>query len=481
MLPERTGPDPAPAAGGGERVLVLSAGVGSGHNSAAEAIRQACAARPDVEAVEVVDVLDVSSALYRDVLSKGYFALVEGAPWLVSLGYDVSDQPFKRRGPIDPWSRANAMPALRRLKRFRPTAVICTHFIPAQLIAAMILRGALDARTAVVTTDYDFQGLWLSSAFHRLYLAREESRVQLGELGIPLDRLLATGIPVRPQPAIPTSESAESLPLLIISAGASGGSYAIAVVRQVQRVTSPMRAVVVCGRNEELRQQIEMITSGDARFTVLGFTDQMPELLRRASLFIGKPGGLSASECMAAGLPMVLTSPIPGQEVRNGDYLIEEGAAVRCPSTTTIGWKIDQILTTPGRLQHMQGRARAVGRPGAADNIVEDLLTSPRSPLIITRDAQKVVLEISEGNQRAGDLVGEDSLVTFAATQTGDSLALLRRDELSRLFELVGAEGDSLELDLVAVERIGQNLGARRLIQRLLEGSPTLAISVRHP
>jgi processive 1,2-diacylglycerol beta-glucosyltransferase len=459
--------------------MVLSAGVGSGHNSAAEAIRESCAGRPDVEAVDVLDVLDVTSALYRDLLDKGYFALVEGAPWLVSLGYDISDQPFKRRGPLDPWSRANAMPALRRLKKFRPTVVICTHFLPAQLISAMILRGALDARTAIVTTDYDFQGLWLASAFHRLYLAREESRVQLGELGIPLDRLVASGIPVRAQSADAASGDGASLPLLVVSAGASGGSYAASVVRQVRRVTSPMRAVVVCGRNEELRREVESLTAGDARFTVTGFTDHMPELLLGASLFIGKPGGLSASECMAAGLPMVLTSPIPGQEVRNGDYLIEEGAAVRCTSTTTIGWKIDQILSTPGRLDHMRGRAHAVGRPAAADDIVDDLLASPASPLIITRNAQKSLLELSESELSARDVGGDRSLVTLVVAETGASLALLGRDELSEISEIATLERTTLRLDEKALNRIGQRWGARRLVKRLLGDAATLTLAVR--
>jgi len=105
-----------------ERILILSAGVGAGHNSAAAALKQACLARDDVEDVVVVDVLQQSSTLYRDLLGKGYFVLVENAPWLVDWGYDVSDLPFKRRGPIDPWTRANAIPVVSEIKRFKPTA-----------------------------------------------------------------------------------------------------------------------------------------------------------------------------------------------------------------------------------------------------------------------------------------------------------------------------------------------------------------------
>lgn len=175
------GPDTA----GRERVLILSAGVGAGHNSAAAAVQQACAARADIDEVQVLDVLQVSSVLYRTLLGRGYFVLVEDLPWLVEWGYDINDRPFRRRGPVDPWTRVNALPVIGAIKRFRPTAIICTHFLPAQLLASLLLRGVIDARTAVVTTDYDFQGLWLTGAFHALFLAREEGRVELMALGLP--------------------------------------------------------------------------------------------------------------------------------------------------------------------------------------------------------------------------------------------------------------------------------------------------------
>ena len=183
-----------------ERVLILSAGVGSGHNSAAAAVSAACAQRADIEEVRVVDVLQESTALYRELLGKGYFVLADSVPWLVDWGYDVLDQPYRRRGPIDPWTRANALPTISEIKAFRPTAIVCTHFLPAQLIASLLLRGTIDAKTAVVTTDYDFQGLWLQSAFHTLFVARQEGRAQLTALGLPPDRVTASGIPIIPSP-----------------------------------------------------------------------------------------------------------------------------------------------------------------------------------------------------------------------------------------------------------------------------------------
>ncbi len=433
--------------GRGERVLILSAGVGAGHNSAAEAVRAACAARDDVAEVQVLDVLQVSNLLYRELLGKGYFVLVEGVPWLVDWGYDISDQPFRRRGPLDTWTRANALPAVSAIKRFRPTAIVCTHFLPAQLVASLLLRGVVDARTAVVTTDYDFQGLWLTSAFHAMVVAREEGRAQLTALGLPADRVAATGIPIAAGPADAPVRETGGPPMLLISAGAAGGDYALAVVRQILHMRSAFTATIVCGRNDALRRRIEQLVApaGD-RYRVLGFTSEMPQLLRRADLFIGKPGGLSASECMAAGLPMVLVNPIPGQEVRNGDYLMEQGAAVRCNSTATIGWKIDSVLGEPARLQRMQAAAARIGRPRAAAEALAQVLDGPSRPLIVTRAAQRTILDASERRIVASDLTGPTSLIRLVDDQVGSTVALLRAEQLDDLEARHADAGEHLVL-----------------------------------
>lgn len=459
------------------RVLILSAGVGAGHNSAGEAVRVAAEARTDVEEVQLLDLLEASSALYRDLLGKGYFTLVDSAPWLVEFGYDVTDRPFRRRGPIDPWTRANALPTIRAITRFRPTAIVCTHFLPAQLVAALLLGGRIDARTAVVTTDYDFQGLWLTSAFHAFSVAREEGLVQLTALGLPADRVVATGIPIRRSdvalhrdPAVP--------PRLLVSAGAAGGDYAIAVVRQTMHIRTPCSITVVCGRNDALRRRIEQLVApmGD-RYRVLGFTDAMPRLLAESDLFVGKPGGLSASECMAAGLPMVLVNPIPGQEVRNGDYLMEQGAAIRCNTVQTIGWKIDEVLRTPGRLAAMRAAAAATGRPGAARDVLDGLLDGPDRPLVVTRAAQRTILQASERRVVATDLTGRTSLARLTDAEAGSTVALIRADQLDDLRERYGVAGGGLRLRR---ERNPLRTGweAHRLIRAVVREGEELAVDV---
>lgn len=461
--------------------MILTAGVGAGHNSAAAAIQQACAARADIAEVQVMDVLKVSSLLYRALLAKGYFVLVEGLPWLVEWGYDQSNPPFRRRGPIDPWTRVNAGPVVTAIKQFQPTAIVCTHFLPAQLLATLLLRGVVDARTAVVTTDYDFQGLWLSSAFHKLFVAREEGRVEVMALGIPPDRVAATGIPIASKPEQAPVRVAGGPPMLLISAGATGGDYAFSVVRQTMHMRSIFRATIVCGNNHRLQQRIEKLVApaGDT-YRVLGFTPDMPQLLRRADLFVGKPGGLSASECMAAGLPMVLVNPIPGQEVRNGDYLLEQGAAVRCNSTSTIGWKIDEVLRQPGRLSAMKASARRTGRPDAAADVLEELLAGPARPLVVTRAAQRTVLAASEQRFVATDLTGPSALVSLVDRATGSTVAVLQTEELRELQRRYTSAGSELVLRQ-GQATLWRRWEQRRLLRAVLKGDDTLPVHVGGP
>lgn len=170
----------------------------------------------------------------------------------------------------------------------------------------------------------------------------------------------------------------------------------------------------------------------------------MPDLMRTASLFVGKPGGLSSSECMAAGVPMVIVNPIPGQEVRNADYLVEEGAAVRCNYTPTVGYRIDALLADPERVRAMAFNARRIGRPDAGRSVAMASLELLTPPLWISREAQKSMLQASRDGIAAVDLPSERQLQTLTDPVTGGSRAVMTRAQLRPLG--VGDRSSSVHL-----------------------------------
>ena len=177
----------------GQRVLILAAGIGSGHNIAAGVLESCFRAAREVDAVQKLDILDATNEVYRTLYDDGYFALVEAVPWLVGWGYDANDPPFKLAKWISLWDRLNTTATAKAIKAFRPDIVVCTHFLPTRLVSLMLTRGVLDARLAVVTTDYDFQGLWLSNAFNHFFVARAETKAYMSAIGVPEDRITVSG------------------------------------------------------------------------------------------------------------------------------------------------------------------------------------------------------------------------------------------------------------------------------------------------
>lgn len=438
------------------KVMILSAGVGSGHNSAAAALQRVVANRPDVSTVTTLDVLTTTPGFYRAVYDDGYFEMVARAPWLVGWGYDQADGPFQLGSRVPWWDQINTTETVAKIKEFSPDLVLATHFLPARIVANLQTSRDLFTRLAIITTDYDVQGLWLTNTFSRIFLAREESRQYLISSGFPEDRLTASGIPVRYEfgqqvdraAVLATFGLREGVPILLISAGAAGGAYALRIVQQMQDRTEPFQAVVVCGHNADLKQDVDALVRHDTdRFHVLGYTTAMPDLMRVASLFIGKPGGLSSSEAMAAGLPMALINPIPGQEVRNSDYLLEQGAAVRNNYETTIGWKLGELLGDPARLARMRQAAVVTGRPAAATTVAEQMLADRDGQLWISDKAQRSLREASHLDKPERPASSKQRLRTLFDAESGRSAALITDGQLTELSKVMWASGHAMTLE----------------------------------
>jgi processive 1,2-diacylglycerol beta-glucosyltransferase len=387
------------------RVLLLSTSVGSGHVAAAAAIEQVLRATPGVT-VRNQDALELASEALRVTYSDMYFRLVKDYPWLVGWWYDLQNEPFKGGQLRVTWEQLNAEPLIRLIRDFDPQITICTHFMPAGIIAQLLARDELDTKLAIVTTDLEFQGMWLSPLFHRYFVPLEETKVYLLSLGIPDEHITVSGIPVDQSFSQPLDRAAvqaayalsDDIPTLLVSAGAAGITSAPKIVEQLMRMESSFNAVVVCGKNDLLRREIDAQVAPQAeRFRVLGYTNELPQLMRVSTLFIGKPGGLTTAECMAARLPMVIVEPIPGQEERNSDHLLEAGAAIRCNQIPTLAYKLDTLLADPERLAQMRANTGRLARPDAAQVIANTLLSEDLAPHAIGRAEQQQIVSAARG------------------------------------------------------------------------------------
>lgn len=371
------------------RVLLLSASSGAGHVRAAQALEKAFSARGDCS-VEHIDAIRYVSKLFQRIYDQAYIAMVRRVPELMGVLYERTDQPWnhpRRRLAMD---RLNTQPMIRMLKRLQPDLCVATHFLPAEIIAWLIAKQKLRARHAIVVTDYDVHALWLCRTVDRYYVAMEESVEYMTRIGVPREKLRVTGIPVDPVFATPADRAAArkrfgldaDATTVLVSAGGEGVGPIDRIVRELLAMQRPWQIVAIAGKSEKMRHRLEAVAreagtlpSGAGRLCAVGFTTEMDQYMAAADLLVGKAGGLTTSEALARSLPMALIEPIPGQEERNADHLLEAGAAIRCNNLPAAAWKISTLLDDPARLRRMQDAARGMARPGAAAAIAEDALT----------------------------------------------------------------------------------------------------------
>lgn len=360
------------------KILVLHASVGAGHTRAAKATAAALLAQaPDAD-VRVVDALDLARPLFARLYGRGYLKLVERAPALFGLLYELTDRK-PRRGLGDRLRRAlqrwGAAGLLDLLEDGGWDAVVHTHFLAPEIACALRREGRLHAPQLVVVTDYDAHRIWAHEPVERYCVAGPAAAASLRAHGVPGEAIAVTGIPVDPaftqavdrKTALKEFGLSEGYPVVVQASGGHGVGPVEEVYRALLASTIPSQLVVVCGRNEAARARLAAIRPpGRHRVTLLGFTDRMRQLMAAADLLVTKPGGLTVSEALACGLPMALISPIPGQEERNADYLLENGAAVKASSPAALTGKVEALLASPPRLTEMRRRAEKLGHPLAA-------------------------------------------------------------------------------------------------------------------
>jgi processive 1,2-diacylglycerol beta-glucosyltransferase len=367
------------------KVLILSASAGAGHVRAAEAVERAFREAGAAREVRHIDTLHYTNKVFRTLYSKAYIEMVNKSPEVLGWLYDALDKPWKnerRRLALD---RLNTRPFVRMLEEERPDICVCTHFLPAEIISWLRAKRRTKARQAVVVTDFDVHAMWLCHHYEQYFVALEETRAHLEALGVPPGKVSVTGIPIDPVFSVEKGRREvcakhglrPDVVTILLSAGGFGVGPVEKIVASLLELKSEAQVVALCGRNEGLRRKVEAAAGArPSRVTLraVGYTTEVDELMTASDLLLGKPGGLTTSEALAKGLAFCVVNPIPGQEERNSDHLLEEGVAVRCNNLPALAFKLDRLLAAPQRLASMRANALRLARPHAARDIVSRLL-----------------------------------------------------------------------------------------------------------
>jgi processive 1,2-diacylglycerol beta-glucosyltransferase len=364
------------------RVLIATVTAGAGHLQAAAATEEAWRRRRPRDLVDRVDLLDFVPRLQRHLYARGYVKVVEHAPEFWGLMFRQTDDPALVRKLTrfrHAFARATNRGFVRRLKEFRPDAVVCTHFLPVEVLGYLANRG-IDPFTACVVTDFEAHALWLDPAVDLYCVATAETRASLVARGIPAERVAVTGIPVSGRFAQPLNARAirksaglrDDLPVVLVLSGGLGMGPMAELLAALDRVDTPLQVLAVAGRNATLRTEL---AAREARHPtrVMGFVSNMHELMAAADLVVTKPGGLTTAEALALGRPLFLVNPIPGQESANSDFLLERGAAAKVNRIADLPFRIEQLLGST-QLKALARAARRLGRPQAADDVCGEVV-----------------------------------------------------------------------------------------------------------
>jgi processive 1,2-diacylglycerol beta-glucosyltransferase len=371
------------------RILIATVTAGAGHNAAAAALEEAWRAfRPD-DAVDRVDLSKFFSPLHKKIYSDGYVKIIERAPDLWGMFFNKTDNTkFVQR--LNKWARAIPSPSRKKfeahLKAFKPDAVLCTHFLPNELLGLLRKKekvaAASDAPAFICTvvTDFEAHALWMDPCVDLYCVAADETKARLVARGIPPQNIAVTGIPVSAKFSSKPDVKAvrknyglrDDLPVLLVLGGGFGMGPVAEIMGELNNAPGQFQTLVVAGRNEKLRNKLA--TQDHKHPThVLGFSSNMHELMAIADLIITKPGGLTTSEALAMGKPLFILNPIPGQEAANSDFLLERGAAAKANRVEDLPFRVGQLVGSK-KLTEMARAAKLLGRPFAAQSICDEVL-----------------------------------------------------------------------------------------------------------
>lgn len=357
-------------------ILIFTASYGGGHWQAARALAKSLSLCGEKVQTEIVDFMDLISPTLNKVTCFTYTKSVRNTPSLYGYFYQVTDH-LK----IEPlWARRFNYFGVRKILSFlrarSPQLIIATYPLAAGAVSHLKKQGLIGVPLITVITDNAVHNQWIHPCTDLYLVGSEQVREGLIGRGVPGKKVAVTGIPIDPKFSKLPSRTlllekfglAPNVPVILIMTGAMGMLQGVpSICRMLASFPLPLQVLVVAGKDRRLYRRLKKLALQFPKtLQVCGFVENVEEYMAVADLLITKAGGLTISEALAAGLPMLIYRPIPGQEAENTRYLTDAGAALAVYNLRQLEAKLIQLLSEPPLLEMLRESARAAGRPGAA-------------------------------------------------------------------------------------------------------------------
>ncbi|TDF96323.1 MGDG synthase family glycosyltransferase [Paenibacillus piri] len=327
-----------------KRVLLLSEGFGAGHTQAAHALSVGLRLlSPDIQ----TRVLELGSFLHPTLapwIFTAYRKTVTTQPKLYGLMYRSQYKKSLNRFTQLALHRIFYAQTAEIINQLRPDTIVCTHPFPNAVISRL-KRAGLNVPLCTVITDYDAHGTWLSSEVNKYLVSTSDVRDKLLNRGIHSNAIEVTGIPVHPnfweqhnREELRARFGLQNMPTVLVMGGGWGLVNNEEVLQYFTEWRDKIQLIICMGSNEKALSAL----SDDKRFQhknirLLGFTTEIDKLMDVSDLLITKPGGMTCTEGLAKGIPMLFYKPIPGQEEENLQYFTQHGFGEQIKSEATIG------------------------------------------------------------------------------------------------------------------------------------------------
>lgn len=331
---------------GKKRVLILSERFGAGHTQAAHALAVSLRKLSPHVQTRVIELGSFLNPRTAPLIIEAYRKTVSVQPRLVGFMYRTQYHKSLNRLTTMALHRVFYTQAMTVMRQLRPDMIVCTHPIPNAVISRLRRLG-LNVPLCTVITDYDAHATWVSPGVSRYLVSTPEVQAKLEAHGVPSDRIMVTGIPVHPKfwethdrntkAAIRRRFGLKEIPTVLVMGGGWGLIDPSRSSELLTRWRNDIQFLFCIGDNEKLRQRL----LDNPRFRhenihLIGYTQEIDQLMDVSDLLITKPGGMTCTEAMAKGIPMLFYEPLPGQEEENLHYFTEKGYGEPIESAHTI-------------------------------------------------------------------------------------------------------------------------------------------------
>lgn len=363
------------------KVLIISIKAGYGHHSTAIAIMNYFKSN-NIEC-EMLDTFEYINSKLNDSINNGYLMTTKYTPDAFGKAYsilDKKDEKYDKYSLISILSNLVSHKLRDYISDYNPNVIIATHSFASMVVTYLKEKNYISCPSVGIITDFTVHPFWESTSLDYYVLANELLINQTRKKGISPDKILATGIPVKEQFSVKTSKQDARKKLgiadkktLLLMMGSMGFGSIDKVLEGINKSGEDFQILCVCGNNEKVKREIESTDWAKDTY-VYGFIDNVDVMMDAADFIITKPGGLTMSEALAKKIPPIIMNPIPGQEDRNMEFLVNNGAAIMVTETFPIDEALYLLFNSPERVSLLSRGVELLSRPNATKNLCEFIM-----------------------------------------------------------------------------------------------------------